>query len=102
MLFCIKKHMSQERSIFLKVKRPPSTLCLQKVVLVTIWIVIQVPGNLMLFGLIHFDKFGGDPLKRRMIDQVKQSLMSLSFEEFVQITGLKNQNKIVKMEIVVY
>ena len=75
---------------------------LQKVVLVTIWIVIQVPGNLMLFGLIHFDKFGGDPLKRRMIDQVKQSLMSLSFEEFVQITGLKNQNKIVKMEIVVY
>ena len=75
---------------------------LQKVVLVTIWMVIQVPGNLMLFGLIHFDKFGGDPLKRRMIDQVKQSLMSLSFEEFVQITGLKNQNKIVKMEIVVY
>ena len=46
---------------------------LQKVVLVTIWMVIQVPGNLMLFGLIHFDKFGGDPLKRRMIDQVKQS-----------------------------
>ena len=57
---------------------------LQKVVLVTIWIVIQVPGNLMLFGLIHFDKFGGDPLKRRMIDQVKQSLEILSFEEFEQ------------------
>ena len=56
---------------------------LQKVVLVTIWIVIQVPGNLMLFGLIHFDKFGGDPLKRRMIDQVKQSLIILSFVEFV-------------------
>ena len=57
---------------------------LQKVVLVTIWIIIQVPGNLMLFGLIHFDKFGGDPLKRRMIDQVKQSLEILSFEEFEQ------------------
>ena len=56
---------------------------LQKVVLVTIWMVIQVPGNLMLFGLIHFDKFGGDPLKRRMIDQVKQSLIILSFVEFV-------------------
>ena len=56
---------------------------LQKVVLVTIWIVIQVPGNLMLFGLIHFDKFGGDPLKRRMIDQVKQSLIIFSFDEFV-------------------
>ena len=54
---------------------------LQKVVLVIIWIVIQVPGNLMLFGLIHFDKFGGDPLKRRMIDQVKQSLEILSFEK---------------------
>ena len=57
---------------------------LQKVVLVTIWIVIQVSGNLMFFGLIHFDKFGGDPLKRRMIDQVKQSLEILSFEEFEQ------------------
>ena len=56
---------------------------LQKVVLVIIWIVIQVPGNLMLFGLIHFDKFGGDPLKRRMIDQVKQSLIIFSFDEFV-------------------
>ena len=49
---------------------------LQKVVLVTIWIIIQVPGNLMLFGLIHFDKFGGDPLKRRMIDQVDKTILS--------------------------
>ena len=35
MLFCIKKHMSQERSIFLKVKRPPSTLCILSYVSVT-------------------------------------------------------------------
>ena len=27
MSFCIKKHMSQERWIFLKVKQPPSTQC---------------------------------------------------------------------------
>ena len=30
MSFCTKKHMSHERSIFLKVKRPPSTQCIMK------------------------------------------------------------------------
>ena len=38
---------------------------------VIIWLVIQVFGNGMLIGLIQYDRFGNDPLKRRINDQVR-------------------------------
>ena len=31
---------------------------------------ISVPGTAFLIALIQFDRIGGDPLKRRIIDQV--------------------------------
>ena len=40
-------------------------------VIVIIWIVIQVFGNGMLIGIIQYDKFGNDPLKRRVNDRVR-------------------------------
>ena len=45
-------------------------------VIILIWILVQIPGNFMLYLLIQFDLLGGDPMKRRMVDQVclKQSL----------------------------
>ena len=45
-------------------------------VIIVIWILVQIPGNLMLYLLIQFDRLGGDPMKRRLVDQVclKQSL----------------------------
>ena len=43
----------------------------EKVVIVMVWLVIQIPGNVMLVGLIQFDRLGGDPLKRRLLDQVR-------------------------------
>ena len=43
----------------------------EKIVIVLLWLVIQILGNTMLLGLIHFDWFGGDPLKRRLQDQVR-------------------------------
>ena len=45
-------------------------------VIIWIWILVQIPGNFMLYLLIQFDLLGGDPMKRRMVDQVclKQSL----------------------------
>ena len=51
----------------------------EKVVIVVLWLVIQIPGNVMLVGLIQFDRLGGDPLKRRLLDQVrfKQSIQQL-------------------------
>ena len=43
----------------------------EKVAIVVLWLVIQVPGNIMLIGIIQFDRLGGDPLKRRLQDQVR-------------------------------
>ena len=42
----------------------------EKIMFLIEWFIIQVFGNALLLGLIQFDRFGGDPLKRRMIDQV--------------------------------
>ena len=39
-------------------------------VVIVVWSVIQFFGNGMLVGLIQYDKFGNDPLKRRINDQV--------------------------------
>ena len=41
-----------------------------KVAASVICFLIQFPGNLGWLGLIQFEKFGGDPLKRRITDQV--------------------------------
>ena len=51
----------------------------EKVLIVVLWLAIQLPGNVMLVGLIQFDRLGGDPLKRRLLDQVrfKQSIQQL-------------------------
>ena len=43
----------------------------EKVAIVVLWFVIQVPGNIMLIGIIQFDRLGADPLKRRIQDQVR-------------------------------
>ena len=42
----------------------------EKLTMAFLWIVIELFGNGLLFGLIQFDRLGGDTLKRRIIDQV--------------------------------
>ena len=42
----------------------------RKVVAASIWILLQFPCNVLLFGFVQFDRLGGDPLKRRITDQV--------------------------------
>ena len=42
-----------------------------KILASTIWIILEFPCNAMLFGLVQFERIGGDPLKRRITDQVK-------------------------------
>lgn len=44
-----------------------------KAAIVSFWFLTETFGNGLLFGLIHFDIFGGDPLKRRITDQVSFS-----------------------------
>ena len=42
----------------------------EKVIIVLLWLLTETIGNGLLFGLIQFDIFAGDPLKRRITDQV--------------------------------
>ena len=41
-----------------------------RVIAGVLWILCEFPGNALLFGMVQFDRFGGDPLKRRITDQV--------------------------------
>ena len=43
---------------------------IEKVLAVIAWILLQFPCNGMMLGLIQFERLGGDPLKRRLSDQV--------------------------------
>ena len=42
----------------------------QTAVIAVIWIVLETFGNGLLLSLIHYYKFGGDPLKWRIVDLV--------------------------------
>ena len=43
---------------------------LEKILILVIWVLLAIIGNGLIIGIIQFDRFGGDPLKRRIIDQV--------------------------------
>ena len=47
------------------------------------WGLFNVPCNAMMFGLVQFDRLGGDPLKRRVTDQVSKGV--ISFLDFKMI-----------------
>ena len=38
------------------------------------WGFLQIFGNCLLWGMIQFDRLGSDPMKRRIIDQVGNTL----------------------------
>ena len=43
----------------------------EKAIIVTLWLLIELVGSFMLIGLIQFERLNGDPLKRRIVDQVR-------------------------------
>ena len=43
----------------------------EKAIIVTLWLFIEFVGSALLIGLIEFERLGGDPLKRRIVDQVR-------------------------------
>ena len=43
-----------------------------------LWILYTIPGNALMFGIVQFDRLGGDPLKRRITDQVTIQMKSWS------------------------
>ena len=50
----------------------------EKVIFAIEWVLIQFVGNPLLWGMIQFDRFGSDPMKRRIIDQVLFSTCMIS------------------------
>ena len=42
----------------------------EKTIIVILWLLVMVVGNLLLIGLIQFERLSGDPCKRRIVDQV--------------------------------
>ena len=41
-----------------------------RVIAGVLWILYEFPGNALMLGMVQFDRLGGDPLKRRITDQV--------------------------------
>ena len=64
----------------------------EKIILGSLLLLISVPGNAFLMALIQFDRIGGDPLKRRITDQV--SLENKSF--WTQSSQLKPKSFLIK------
>ena len=50
-----------------------------RVIAGVLWNLYEFPGNALMFGMVQFDRFGGDPLKRRITDQVLTFLLLLHF-----------------------
>ena len=42
----------------------------QSIFVIFYWLVCQLIGTPLMIGLLHFEKFGGDPMKRNLIDMV--------------------------------
>ena len=42
----------------------------EKAIAVIVWIVMEFICNPLLFGIVQFERLGGDPLKRRITDRV--------------------------------
>ena len=42
----------------------------EKTIITILWFVSETVGNFLLIGLIQFERLGGDPMKRRIVDQV--------------------------------
>ena len=47
----------------------------EKTIIVILWLLVMVVGNLLLIGLIQFERLSGDPCKRRIVDQVSLSFI---------------------------
>ena len=52
---------------------PTSIDVVWSVMATLMWLLTVIPGNAMMIGIIMFEKYGGDPLKRRINDQVVSS-----------------------------
>ena len=61
------------------------TTTLEKVLAFIAWFLLQFPCNGMMLGLIQFERLGGDPLKRRLTDQVHKFKINIYFFKYFYI-----------------
>ena len=55
----------------------------EKVIIGVFWIMIVVIGSGFLIGIIQFDQFGGDPLKRRIVDKVSAEKNTVCYDKYI-------------------
>ena len=51
----------------------------QTILIAFVWIALETIGNGLLLALIHFYKYGGDPLKWRIVDHVSFNFFMYEF-----------------------
>ena len=64
-----KMNISEEMDIFLEIR---DITLKDKILVSTIWFVLEIPCNIGWLGIIQFDRLGGDPVKRRVTDRVRK------------------------------
>ena len=71
----------------------------QKAIIFLSWLLIETIGNGFLVGLIQFDIFAGDPLKRRITDQVIHSCITdmYSYCRHVRTSSDMNRHELTEM-----
>ena len=58
---------------------------IDKVVAGIVWGFLEIPVNAGLFGVVQFDRLGGDPLKRRITDHVGKNFGILNYNILLAI-----------------
>ena len=61
---------SKKMKVTLEYSEPTTIDHVYSVMAILMWLLTEIPGNGMLIGIIMFEKYGGDPLKRRICDRV--------------------------------
>ena len=59
-----------------------------RVIAGVLWILYEFPGNALMLGMVQFDRLGGDPLKRRITDQVSTCKTLVQIVSFCFNTSL--------------
>ena len=71
----------------------------EKLIFAVEWVVYQTMGNGLLFGLIQFDRLGGDPLKRRITDQVSWILASTICSSLGELKVILSDSDVTSIDV---
>ena len=55
----------------------------EKVLMAFEWLFLEVLGNRLIFGWVQYERFGADPMKRRLTDQVSRYQHDYQFGKYL-------------------